>query len=120
MNNNTQFDARQFTKGRYIKAEQLDKRQAMTVTVQRATPTEFEGQKAKLVLGFSETEQELPLNKTQTETMIEVFGSDFRTWIGKTIGLKQGRATYLGKPVPTVVIEEAEPAAAPEDDDAPF
>ncbi len=123
---NNQFDARQFTKGKFLKADDLDRRRPTFATIQNVEPAEFEGQKPKLVLSFRELDQSMACNKTQTDTLIELFGYDWRLWTGKQVNLRQGKATYLGKPVATIVIDEAEPVAAAastvstDEDDMPF
>ncbi len=103
-----QYDARQFTKGKYLKALELDKSRAVPVTVQKVTPTDFEGQESKLVLSFLEIDQLMPLNKTQTKLLIEWFGYDVRLWIGKVVCLRQGVTFFQGKQVATILIEEPE------------
>ncbi len=103
-----QYDARQFTRGKYLKASELDKRHAVSVTIQKVVPTDFEGQESKLVLSFLEIDQQMPCNKTQAKLLIEWFGYDIRSWVGKVICLRQGATFYQGKQVPTIVVEEGE------------
>jgi hypothetical protein len=103
-----QYDARQFTRGKYLKAAELDKRRAVSVTIQKVTPTDFEGQESKLVLSFLEIDQEMPCNKSQARALMDSFGFDIRLWVDQTINLRQGTTFYQGKQMPTILVEEAE------------
>jgi hypothetical protein len=113
-----QYDARQFTRGKYLKAAELDKRSAVSVTIHKVVPTDFEGQESKLVLSFLEIDQEMPCNKSQARALIDSFGFDIRSWVGKTINLRQGTTFFQGKSVPTILVEEAESIASGAGNDA--
>jgi len=102
----TNFDASQFVKGKYLKGSDLDKRKPIRVTVQDIDQREFPEQGLKLVLAFLEIDQEMILNKTQAQTMIDLFGPQTGVWRGQRLHLMQVASSYQGKP--TIVISEGE------------
>jgi DNA/RNA endonuclease YhcR with UshA esterase domain len=116
----TNLDASQFVKSKYIKGSDLNTRRPTRVTIQDVDQQEFPEQGQKLILKFLETDQQLILNKTQTTTLIELFGPQTGTWRGKRVNLMQVSSSYQGRP--TILITEAESAAAApeENEDNPF
>jgi hypothetical protein len=117
----TNFNATDFVKSKFLKGAELDKRKPTRATIQDVDQQEFPEQGTKLVLKFLEIDQELILNKTQVNAMIELFGPQTGTWRGQRLNLLQVASSYQGKP--TILITPAEPAAtATEEDqsDRPF
>jgi len=103
---NNNIDASQFVKGKYLKGSDLDKRKPIRVTVQDIDQREFPEQGQKLVLAFLEIDQDMILNKTQAQTMIDMFGPQTALWRGQRLHLMQVASSYQGKP--TIVISEGE------------
>lgn len=56
---------------------------------------------------FKGTERKLTLNVTNNDRLVELFGSETDDWIGQKIALHGDKATFGGKTVPAVRIEEA-------------
>jgi hypothetical protein len=104
----TNFDASQFVKSKYLKGADLSRGKPVRVTVESVDQHEFPEQGTKLVLKFLEIDQEMILNKTQTTTLIDLFGTQTSGWRGQRINLMQVASTYQGKP--TVLITAAEMA----------
>ena len=74
--------------GRFVKAALLKGKDA-TVTISKVEPekllTESGGVEEKWVLGFSETDRPLILNRTNAECIGAMFGRRSAGWIGKRI-----------------------------------
>ncbi len=104
----TNLDASQFVKSKYLRGSDLSMRTPVRVTVQEVDQHEFPEQGEKLVLKFLEIDQEMILNKTQTRTLIEMFGPQTGVWRGQRLNLMQVPSSYEGKP--TILITEAEGA----------
>ena len=116
--------------GSYIKAEDLGGRQ-VRVTIERVAIEEIKSDnksEKKLVAHFAGKDKGLVLNRTNADTLNEIFGTDdYDEWTGAVI-LFPDITTFGGKKVPCVRIRAnagAAPAPEPEpepitEDDIPF
>ncbi len=105
MSNN--FDASEFVKGKYLKGSDIDRRKPIRVTVENVDMREFPEQGRKLLLSFLEIDQELILNKTQTGTMIDLFGQNTGLWRGQRLHLIQVTSSYQNRPTILITAGEA-------------
>ena len=99
------MDANQFVGANYlsssiVKNSKLSNKNIMITKVR----SEIFKEKSKLVLGFAETEYELPLNVTNTKILIEKFGSDTDKWQNKLIQLIVTKTNYQGSFVDSILI----------------
>lgn len=73
----------------YLKAADLDGKRPQ-VAISSVEEVEFEDEgnkKVRLALGLQGKDKKISLNPTNTKEMINCFGGDTETWIGKTIQL---------------------------------
>ena len=112
----------------HLKAEELGPKKRINVTIDRVE-MEKVGDDTKPVLYFVGKEKGLALNKTNTNALIEILGSDESDdWMGRTVTLYTTMVDYQGKRVlairidePTVPAAKAKPTATREpgsDDDS--
>ena len=59
----------------------------------------------KLILSFQETEKDLICNKTNANTIRDMYGSTIDNWVGKQIVLIQSQTDYGGKQVPCIRVK---------------
>lgn len=98
------FDPTKYTKSRWLKGADLPKR-LVPVTIAKVYEHHFEATgETKPVIDLEEIEQSMPLNKTQVVTLIELFGTDIRLWVGQRIQLQAIPSNYAGKP--TILISQ--------------
>ena len=97
------MDMSKYTKSKWMKSEDVDPNQVLTI--QKCYEHEFErDQTVKPILEFLEIDPALPLNKTRTTALIDVFGMNGEAWVGKRVKLSTA-PTSLGD---MIVIESAE------------
>jgi len=60
--------------------------------------------KDKIVLIFKETNLRLPLNGTNSQILVEVFGDETETWKQKTLTLQITRRQFQGQLVPAIEV----------------
>lgn len=88
------------------------------------------------VLSFNEFTQQLPLNKTNGQTLVTLFGADSESWLGQRITLIRQQVDYRGSqvwgvrislelpgtdPAPQAVAQEGPPPVEPgNDSEIPF
>jgi hypothetical protein len=58
-------------------------------------------------LTFAGTDRKLTLNVTNNDRLVDLFGGETDDWINQKIALHGDKATFGGKTVPAVRIEEA-------------
>jgi hypothetical protein len=118
--------------GSYIKAEDLQGR-AIRVTIERVEIEEIKsdsGKEKKLVAHFAGKDKGLVLNRTNADTLNEIFGTDdYEQWVGGVV-LFPDTTMFGGKKVACVRIKagmvgQAAPLPPPEpepvtDEDIPF
>ena len=106
------FDPKKYIKSRWLKGADLPPGQSTTVTIKAAYEYTFESSgETKPALDFYDLDQSITLNKTQTQAMIDLFGTDPSKWIGKQISMMAVPSSFQGKP--TILITAAD-AAAPQ------
>lgn len=96
-------------KSKYIKAADLPDGR-ITVTIAKVTVEDFgdDDEKLRFVAWFKELEQGLILNRTNSNMLEELSGSDDSdSWTGLRIDLYSTRVDFQGKRVPAVRIEAA-------------
>src|SRR5262249_53705294 len=95
------MDGRQFYSGKFLRAADLPKkRNRGTITGVRSERFEARDGKpaeTKLVVSFKQFGKPLVLNKTNYDTLEELFGSETDGWIGKTVALLQATVRMDGK-----------------------
>ena len=125
------FDAGKYTKGQWLKGEDLEEGERMVVTIKRAEEHTFQSGEMQPVLEFLEIDQKLTLNKTRIRKLIEMLGDDTDTWVDQKISLYTVPVQFNGKTMMSIAIAPApkkKAVAAPtpsrdvkfmDDDDAP-
>ena len=109
---------------KYLKAIMLPEDTPVVVTM-ASVETESLGQgrdaEDKAVLYFQGKDKGLVLNKTNGNTVIELYGADSDDWVGQKIALFRTTTDYAGKTVECIRIKPTKPkgpaAAAPAADD---
>jgi hypothetical protein len=107
---------------KYLRAADLQGKQA-TVVISHAT-METIGDDELPVLYFSGKEKGLVLNKTNANTIANVFGDDTEDWRGGEIVLFETTVDFQGKTMPTIRCRvpprKPEPKTPEIDDEIPF
>jgi hypothetical protein len=103
------FDASKYTQSKWLHGADLAQGQVLTLTIKEATEHAFDDGSKRPVVSFLEIEQQLALNKTQTATLIALFGANAGGWTAQRVDLVAVPSNYAGKP--TILIRQA--AAAP-------
>lgn len=107
---NTQgFDASEFVKSKWLHGADLPLGQPVELTIATVGVHQFDDGTRRPKIEFLETEQALSLNKTQTNTLIGMFGANTGAWVGQRVTLTATPSNYAGKP--TILIGRA--VAAP-------
>ena len=86
----------------YMKADDLSGRTAKH-TISGCT-AEKVGEEEKLVLAFSDNDRPLVLNKTNANSLAELYGPETSEWEGKAIKLVPSTTSYQGKMVKCIRI----------------
>jgi hypothetical protein len=95
-----------FQGGKFIKASDLGGRD-VSFTIAGVDVQELgtgAQKERKPVLHFSDSQQRLPLNKTNTAILSQMFGDDTDRWIGRRVTLFSDQAMFQGRPVMAVRI----------------
>jgi hypothetical protein len=120
------FNLNKYKGGKYFTATALTTDVNLTVdSVEERRIGRDEEKEDKLVLTFREDRRALPLNRTRTQNMEDLFGPNTDDWCGKRVRLRRVRSTFGSAPW-SIIIERASSArpAQPEprttsDDDIP-
>ena len=99
------FDASQYVKSKWLHGSDLPLGQVVTLTIKEATEHTFDDGSKRPVIRFYELDQSLALNKTQTASLIALFGTNAGDWIAQRVELMATPSNYAGKP--TVLIRRA-------------
>ena len=83
-------------KGSYYRASDVPK--PTELTIKDVSIEEFKEGK-RLVLSFSGTDKKLALNSTNARQLEQLYGSDYKKWVKKTITLEAVPTTYNGEQV---------------------
>ncbi len=86
--------------GRWMKASDLPQPRILTIT--NLTQSTYQDGSPSWGLSFRETEQELGLNKTNTQKLIELFGQFSEQWTGQQIEAFATTVEMRGETVPCV------------------
>ena len=86
----------------YMKADDLNGRTAKHTIV--GCTAEVVGEDKRLVLAFSDNDRPLVLNKTNANSLAELYGSETGEWEGKAIKLVPSTTSYQGKMVKCIRI----------------
>ena len=130
------MDARDFFPTTAWKAEDIDKGGYFLGTISGISIQELGETDRKPVMSFSDQEKDLILNKTNTNSLIALFGANTDQWIGQQVRVMRVSVQFRGKMVPGLRIDTEyvpHPATPPmtqaqadaamtkeEDDDIPF
>lgn len=98
------FDAEAYTRGVWLKGDDLEEGERTIVTIKSAEEQTFQDGKKQPVLEFLELDQKLSLNKTRVKKCVELLGTDTEEWIGKRISLYPTPTQYNGKDFMSVAI----------------
>ena len=86
----------------YMKADDLNGRTAKHTIV--GCTAEVVGEDKRLVLAFSDNDRPLVLNKTNANSLAELYGPETGGWEGKAIKLVPSDTSYQGKMVKCIRI----------------
>ena len=86
----------------YMKADDLNGRTAKHTIV--GCTAEVVGEDKRLVLAFSDNDRPLVLNKTNANSLAELYGPETGGWEGKAIKLVPSTTSYQGKMVKCIRI----------------
>ena len=111
MNAQQGIDATEFTKSKRLHGSDLQLGQPVEVTLAAVGIEQFDDGTRRLTVEFLETEQTLTLNKSQTTSMIQLFGANTAGWAGQRIALTAVPSSYAGKP--TILVTRAAPVMPP-------
>lgn len=110
---NTKFDASKYCKGKWLHGADLSENEQTVATINAAYEHTFEESgDTRPAIEFLELDQILLLNKTQTRTMIKLFGTNAGNWIGKRIAMFPVPTQSEGKP--TIAIRAPSNGEVPE------
>jgi hypothetical protein len=101
------FDASKYTKSKWLHGADLTPGQNLTLTINEASEHTFDDGSKRPVVSFLEIEQSLALNKTQTATLIALFGANAGGWAMQRVDLMAVPSNYAGKP--TIIVRAAVP-----------
>jgi hypothetical protein len=107
----TGFDATEFTRSPWLHGADLPMGQPIELTIAASRIHEFTDGTRRPVVEFLETDQALSLNKTQTTTLVSLFGANSAAWVGQRVTLTAVPSQIQGKA--TIVIGRAGPPLAP-------
>jgi hypothetical protein len=107
----TAFDASEFVKGQWLHGSDLPAGQSIELTISGTRVHEFDDGNKRPVVEFLECEQDLSINKTQTATLIALFGTNTAAWVNQRIALTPVPTQFAGKP--TIMITRAAPPSMP-------
>ena len=99
------FDASEFVKSKWLHGADLPAGQPIEMTIATVGVHEFDDGTKRPKVEFLEADQALSLNKTQTGTMIALFGANTAAWIGQRVTLTAVPTQFAGKP--TIVVGRA-------------
>jgi len=110
---------------RYLKSSDLQGRE-VKVTI-NCVEMETIGEDSRPVLYFKGKEKGLVLNKTNSNTIADMFGDDTDAWEGKEIALYATRVDFKGERVDAIRVQFSQAPAKPKqpvkaemNDDIPF
>jgi hypothetical protein len=109
-----EYDFNQLYGGKYLKADDLPEEGVQVMKITAYSVDEVgKTKEVKCVLSFAETDKQLILNKTNANTLAELYGKDWAGWVGKRIALYQTPVDFQGKTTMAVRIKPRVPKPAP-------
>lgn len=109
------MDINQAFPSKYLKASDL-KGNECTVTMERVEMAEFDDGEPKPAIHFKGTNKAFVLNKTNANTIVDIYGPNTENWAGKPITLFPTYTDFQGRQVACVRVKPAQrhqPAPAP-------
>ena len=94
------MDMTEVFSGDYLKAADL-KGKSCTLKIAGVEVVDFDDGR-KPILSFHGTDKKMVMNKTNTNTAIDIFGSDSDDWIGKSLTIIPAQTDFQGKQVPCI------------------
>lgn len=102
----------QLTKSKYLKAADIEDDCVFTIAgVQMEEIGQNEKKDNKPVLYFEEEERGLVLNKTNINSIANLYGEETDEWVGKKIGLFIAPTTFEGRTVESIRVKARMPKA---------
>lgn len=105
------FDASQYVQSPWLHGSDLPTEGPTVFTIKAAREHTFDDGTRKPVISFYETAQELVCNRTQTKTLIGLFGANAAGWLNQRISLMPVASAFEGKP--SIAIGRAPAQQAP-------
>ncbi|WP_428938858.1 hypothetical protein [Fontivita pretiosa] len=104
---------------KFLKAADLDGDRVLTIRSVAIEDVGTDRTEEKPVVSFQEIEQRLVLNRTNADTIADLYGADTDEWAGRQIILTPSETDFAGKRVPCIRIRTRAPggATAPGDGD---
>ena len=100
--------------GDYLSAVEF-KGKDVTLTVAAVSKESLQladgGKKDKMVIRFERTPKKLVCNKTNADSIAQVYGSEAEKWVGKRVTFYPTRCLAFGDMVECIRVRENEPAA---------
>ena len=116
MEGGSQIDINEMFPGRYIKAETLNGK-ARTYHVVAVERVKLSDGSLKPVITFEDEDMKFILNRTNADSIVQIYGRDSDNWIGKLIELFPTRTQFGTKMVDAVRVRR--PQRRPTSDRAP-
>lgn len=101
------MDMTKYAESEYLTAEKINK-SLTKIGVVIADATEIDGKfgkKSEFLIEIDEVRKKWNPNKTSVQNLIEGYGKDSKSWLGKevifsVVKTEQGKDTIIGKPLP--------------------
>jgi hypothetical protein len=116
MEGDSQMDVNEMFPGRYIKAETLNGK-ARTYHVVAVERVKLSDGSLKPVITFEDEDMKFILNRTNADSIVQIYGRDSDNWIGKLIELYPTRTQFGTKMVDAVRVRR--PQRRPASDRVP-
>jgi hypothetical protein len=97
--------------GSFFKATDLEAGKDVVLTIATVV-MESVGDDERLVISFTDSDQKLPLNKTNGAILIELYGDETDDWEGKKIAIYRTKVDFQGKRVDALRIRDTKPGTA--------
>jgi hypothetical protein len=110
-----QMNIKQAFPSKFLKAADLDGDRVLTIRSVAIEDVGTDRTEEKPVVSFQEIERRLVLNRTNADTIADLYGADTDDWAGRQIILTPSETDFAGKRVPCIRIRTRAPggAAAP-------
>ena len=88
----------------YLKAQDIPAGREAAVTISGVEVATLDGEDSKPALSFAGKERQLLLNRTNAAALVDAFGDEMDSWVGKQIVLFRMMVTFQGRQVPAIRI----------------